>query len=149
MKNALQWALAHNACDDGPDDAIPWLRKHPDWTMADAWRECHRGDWMIWALGRCKLTSDLDAALRRAIERIVARAVETHALHCGIDTVEAWARAWLSGEDRSEAAARAAAGAAWAAARAAWVAAWAAAAERALQADDIRAEIPEWPGGDA
>ena len=82
-------------------------------------------------------------------DAVVARAVRTHALHCGVKCVEEWAARWLSGEDRTvEAAwaavgeARAAAAAAWAAARAAWAAAeeaaaaWAAAewAEEATEA---------------
>jgi len=57
----------------------------------------------------------------------------------------AWADKWLSGEDRSEAAAGAAAGAAWAAARASWAAyaaqaaAWAARAARAAWAAEAAA----------
>ena len=44
----------------------------------------------------------LDPAIRASwLERIVTRAVETHALHCGVPAIETWARAWLSGEDRS------------------------------------------------
>ena len=35
-----------------------------------------------------------------SVERIVTRAVTNHALHCGIPVVEAWAKKWLSGEDR-------------------------------------------------
>lgn len=42
------------------------------------------------------------------LDRVVTRAVKTHALHCGVLAVESWAAKWLSGEDRSEAAARAA-----------------------------------------
>jgi hypothetical protein len=34
------------------------------------------------------------------LEIILPRAVKSHALHCGIDTVEQWATKWLSGEDR-------------------------------------------------
>uniref|UniRef100_A0A6H1ZG40 Uncharacterized protein n=1 Tax=viral metagenome TaxID=1070528 RepID=A0A6H1ZG40_9ZZZZ len=40
------------------------------------------------------------------------RAVERHALHCGIESVEAWAVRWLSGKDRSARAAAEAAAAA-------------------------------------
>jgi hypothetical protein len=75
---------------------------------------------------------------------------------CACPSWNAWADKWLSGEDRSEAAARAAraaraaqaaawaaeaaAGAAWAAARAAWAAARAARAARAAQAAAWAAE---------
>ena len=77
----------------------------------------------------------------RVVERIVTRAVTTHALTCGVPAVETWARRWLSGDDRTQAAAWAAcaacaawaAGAAWAA-RAAWAAGAAEAAEAAWSA---------------
>jgi hypothetical protein len=69
-----------------------------------------------------------------AVEAIVRRAVEAHALHCGIAEVEAWAARWLSGEDRSEAAAWAArAVLAAGAAAEAWVEAWTGAAARAAE----------------
>jgi len=76
-----------------------------------------------------------------ATARIVTRAVTSHALHCGNTAVEEWARGWLDGTNRSQAAYAAnaayaayadaaadAADAAWAAARAA---AWAADAAHA------------------
>lgn len=50
------------------------------------------------------------------LDRVVARAVSRHALHCGIKAVEVWAAQWLSGERRDEEAAWAAAaeaGATW------------------------------------
>ena len=108
--------------------------------------------------------------LRRVLDRIVARAIRRgqRALR-GVRAEWAtkwrrWARAWISGEDRSEAAAgdatraaryaawdatRAARYAAWDAAWAAWDAAWAAryaawdaaGDERRLQLRDIRREI--------
>ena len=71
------------------------------------------------------------------LECIVTRAIRNHALNCGILTVEAWARNWLNGSDRSRAeAARAAAEteASWAAREAAAAAAWAAAREAAAAA---------------
>ena len=73
----------------------------------------------------------------RVVERIVTRAVTTHALTCGVPAVETWARRWLSGDDRTQAAACAAwaAGAAWAGGAAgAAGAAWAAGAKRAARA---------------
>jgi len=79
------------------------------------------------------------------------RAVTDHARACGVPAVEAWARAWLSGADRTAAAAREAAreaaeAGAWAA-RAAEAGAWAALAaaaeaeerERERQVADLRA----------
>ena len=113
---------------------------------------------IVWAA--CRV---LDPAIRASwLERIVTRAVETHALHCGVPAVETWARAWLSGEDRSAEAAAAAmeavdAAAARVAARVAAMAAAAsvsaamaaaaaadeaaAAAERAQQVDDLIAVL--------
>jgi hypothetical protein len=35
------------------------------------------------------------------LEIIVTRAVTNHALHCGIDEIEKWAKDWLSGVDRT------------------------------------------------
>jgi len=82
---------------------------------------------------------------QRWIERVVYRAVETHALRCGVPSVEEWALRWLSGEDRSEAsAARATAWAARAAAWAARAAAWAGEAnERERQVVDLLAAVEE------
>jgi hypothetical protein len=62
-----------------------------------------------------------------AVEAIVRRAVESHAVGCGIPEVEKWARRWLSGEDRTTEAAWAAQEVSWASARAAENAARAAA----------------------
>ena len=71
-----------------------------------------------------------------AIERIVERAVRTHALGSCID---AWARAWLDGTDRTEQAAAAA----WAAAAAARAvrAAWAASDAAAAAAAEVAAVV--------
>jgi len=80
------------------------------------------------------LPAVLPAAVQDAwLERIVSRAVTTHALRCGIPAVEVWAQSWLDGTDRTGAAARAAARAA------AWAAAWAARAARAAAWEAARA----------
>ena len=78
-----------------------------------------------------------------AINAIVTRAVRNHALPCG--ATKAWAERWLSGDDRTAAAAyaareaaRAAKAAAVAAAKAAVAAAWAA------WADDAAAAAAPW-----
>jgi hypothetical protein len=74
----------------------------------------------------------------RAITAIVMRAVRRYALTSSVEAVKTWAAKWISGEDRSTAAAARAAGwvaeaeaaaraAAWAAAEAEEAAAWAAA----------------------
>jgi len=99
-------------------------------------------DDIVWAACRA-----LDASTRTAwLERVVTRAVTTHALHCGVPAIESWARRWLGGEDRTAESARAAARAARAA-TAAWAApaAWAAdaaawAAVAATRAADAAAD---------
>jgi len=68
------------------------------------------------------------------LDRVVDRAVRTHALGCGIPAVETWAARWLSGENRSHIAAAAmrsrSAAATWT--EATWIAAaWAVAAAEA------------------
>ena len=70
----------------------------------------------------------------RVVERIVTRAVTTHALTCGVPAVETWARRWLSGDDRTQAAACAAGAAEAAGAARAAGAAWAAEAAEAARA---------------
>jgi len=88
-----------------------------------------------------------EAQRSELLDRIVIRAVTNHALHCGVPEVEAWAQKWLSGEDRTAAAAYAAAAAdaAAAAADAAYAAAAAdaAAAERSQQVADLREVLEE------
>jgi hypothetical protein len=47
--NAMEWTKGKDVCYW----AIQWLKIFPfDITMASAWDVCHRGDWMVWALGR-------------------------------------------------------------------------------------------------
>ena len=143
---AVDYGKKHNSCTD----AMEWRESlGPTATQADAYLACDRGDWLIWQLD--KLTPEqyakIKPALNRAIEKIVARAIRR-----GVKSLRGvraewatdyrrWARRWLSGEDRTWAAAREAAAAAgeaaWEAAReaaeaageAAWEAAWAVARE--------------------
>ncbi len=61
---------------------------------------------IVW-VGCCALALD-DKQRETWLELIITRAVTSHALHCGIPNVEAWARNWLSGKDRTADAARAA-----------------------------------------
>jgi hypothetical protein len=61
---------------------------------------------IVWVF--CRSTM-LDADIRNQwLEVIITRAVTNYALHCGIDTVEKWAKNWLNGDDRTVVAARAA-----------------------------------------
>ena len=166
-----EWIVETRLDGDRPcQEAVEWLQGYT--TMADAWRACRRGDWMIWAL-----RAEGIEVPPAAIERIVARAIRRGQRSLrGVRAApwatawRRWARRWLSGEDRSRAAAwaaadaaeaadaaleaadaalaaadAAAAAAAWAAERAARAAAAVDAAERRLQARDLRRALPEWP----
>ena len=114
--NAYEWGQKHNSCPE----ALEWRRSLGDATQKTAWRQCRRGDWLIWQLEHGLTAEEFDdirPALQRAVSVIVTRAVKGHALHCQIPDVEEWAVKWLNGEDRTEASAastQAAAGAAWA-----------------------------------
>lgn len=138
-ESAYEWGVRHGSCQEALDAR---QALGPQATQADWWRVCPRGDWLIWQLQR--LPAETQRAVHRqmmhATEVIVTSAIVAHALDCGVPVVEEWAAKWLSGEDRSAWEAAAAA-AAWAA-----EAAWEAEAELQRQADDIRAEIPDWPG---
>jgi len=46
---AIDFGREHDSCRE----AMEWRRSlGPDATQADAWRQCYRGDWMIWQLER-------------------------------------------------------------------------------------------------
>jgi hypothetical protein len=150
-------------------EAIEWAG---DRTPEQAWRECPRGDWLLWAAERVGVD-------RRLLVLAACDCAETALVHVpdgeerprmAIETARAWARGEATIEEVRAAAgaaagatwgvggaARAAAGAAWgvgdaarAAAWAAWAAAgaaWAAAAW-ARGADLVRARVP-WAVVDA
>ena len=114
--------LPSNACEP----AVIWARTQP--TLDDAWRDCQRGDWMLWLLVGC-------SADRRLLVRAAALCAEPAAALADeyteavclsvIQTCVAWSEGDATDEDL-----RVAAEAAWAAAReaaAAWEAAEAAA----------------------
>ncbi len=103
------------------------LLRHPDIPTADR----------IWvALRPSALPTDIKQAW---LDTIIARVITEHALSCSIPLVVEWAKDWLSGKNRSRAAALAArAEAARAAEEAAWAAARGArAAARAALAADV------------
>ena len=128
------WCREHGACYS--DAKLAELLPQPI-TLVEALR---RED--VPAVDRCWVffAAATTEQQKAVTDRIVTRAVETHALRCGIPAVEAWARKWLDGSDLSyqAAAAAAAAAAGWAAA-VAWEevraeAAWASAARAAARA---------------
>ena len=145
---ATDFGRKHNSCRE----AMEWRESlAPDATQADAWRQCRRGDWMIWQLERIGHPVPQDAT-----ERIVARAIRRGQRSLrGVRAPWAtewrrWARRWLSGEDRSRAAAgdaalEAAAESGAAAESAMAAARTAAKTELRLQARDLRLVLPEWP----
>ena len=52
-------ALPSNVCHE----ALTWARNQPSATVA--WRNCKRGDWMLWLLG--KLSGDPDSDSRKKL----------------------------------------------------------------------------------
>ena len=66
-KTALQWAEYHGACPE----AIAWLKRQGTVTMSEAYRRCHRVDWMFWALFQSKVMrqpSGREIELDKALE---------------------------------------------------------------------------------
>jgi hypothetical protein len=107
MLTAIEFGERFKSCEP----AMQWRRSLPPGTMqAEAYQLCDRGDWLLWQLTRPGVVQ-LQPEIDRIVERIVARAIRRaqQALY-GIRANWAtkwrrWARCWLSGEDRSEAAA--------------------------------------------
>ena len=131
--------LALGPCKEYTRERITELLAGPnEWPVADVLRlETVPLEDRMWLVSRA-----LDAQqLARWLELVITRAVTTHALHCGIPTVETWAREWLDGTNRSAAGAWRAETVARTAARAAravgTTARAAAAAARAARAADI------------
>lgn len=152
------------ACDRRPGERYGdarlrrLLHGRPGWTPLEVslLRSVPPED-RVWVLLRPEVLGAETCA--RLAHRWADRAVRQYARRCGVPAVEAWARCWLSGADRSAVAARTAGWTAgWAAARtagwAAETASWAAeaaagnaaeaaawAAERRRQLADIRREL--------
>jgi len=155
MKRHWSDRLPKNACAD----AVRWAKTQP--TAAEAWKNCTRGDWMLWILGR--LSDRPGSTARRKLALCCCDCAETvrHLWPTG-DTRPAEAlrvtRAWATRTpgvtiDDVRAAAEAAGAAAWSAGAAAWsagAAAWSAgAAARAASlrssADIVRRYYPRPP----
>jgi len=129
-------------------DAVEWLKTQPD--LKTAWNNCERGDWMWWALmhsdtelpqSTCvEFANDCAGRAKKYAANAAAWAAD--AAYAAADAADAAYAAWAAANAAANAAA-------WAAANAAaWAAAWAAAdaaayaAERKLQAEWIRKNIP-------
>ncbi len=145
---AYEWGLKNNSCSE----AMEWRKGlGPRATQRDAWKRCHRSEWMIWQLGRLpiEIQIELKPPLTRVFNKIVARSVRKHARHCPAESVRAWAKGWLSWADRTEKSAiaardtsRAAASAAAYAAASAAAAAYAAASAARFAAGATTWYIP-------
>ena len=125
-------------------DAVEWLKTQPD--LKTAWNNCERGDWMWWALmhGGIELSQSTcvdfanDCAGRAKKYAANAAAWAADAAYAAAYASHA---AWAAARAAANAAADASDASAWAAAYAAADAA-AYAAERKLQVEWIRKNIP-------
>jgi hypothetical protein len=87
-------------------DAVDWSRKQPD--PATAWRECKRGDWMLWLLGKLEHSEPWSDERKRLVRCAVECAAEAEPYE---GDGEAWrataecrrvALAWTRGEATRE-----------------------------------------------
>jgi len=114
MTAAIEFGEKHKSCTGAMGLRVAL---GPSATQADWWKVCPRGDWLIWQLERVGLLKTMNPPLHSAMERTITRAIRRgqKALrgNCEPWTTgwRRWARLWLSGEDRSRAAAAAAASA--------------------------------------
>jgi len=126
-------------------DAKKWARRKP--SAAAAWRDCKRGDWMLWIIGR--LSGKPGSRRRKRLVLCLCDCADlTRPYWCDGTPAETLrvARAWARGKKVTLAQVRAAAGAAWVAAgAAAWAAtrAGAAAAEAAATAAEVAVDAAE------
>jgi hypothetical protein len=150
--SALRWGRLHGSCQE----AIEWRRSlGKNATQADAWRKCHRGDWLFWQLSKLPRDERVEAKLiaQQALARIVARAIRRARKYLrGVREPlatqwQTWAQQWSSGEDRTGKTAWAIETAMTAPRRAARVSGWASGwAEAAAWAAEAAAKAAEWDG---
>jgi len=145
-------AIVEHALDCGVEAVEKWAARWLSGEDRSAWaaRAAAAAAAAVEAARAAAWAARAAAEAAEAAEAAWAARAAARAARAAAAAVEAaWAAAWAA------AAAAEATEAAWAARAAAVEAAWAAAveaawaAERQHQADDIRAEIPEWPGGGA
>jgi hypothetical protein len=152
MATATKKTLADRIAHLHPcSDAAKWLAEQK--TPAPAWKDCQRGDWMMWILGKLSGEPGSDARKKLVLcacecARLALPHVKAGELRPlkAIETAEAWARGEASLDDVREArkaayaAAAYAAYAAYAADAAAYAADAAAAAAYAAYAADAYAD---------
>ena len=146
MKNWTKPLRGMRACTD----ALEWCEGYK--SLAEAWDECKRGDWMLWLLG--KLSGESESPERKKVVLAACQCARLALPHVkagelrplkAIETAEAWARGEdnITLKDVRKAAAYAADSVAYAASAAYYAAAYAAdaaaAAASAASADDASA----------
>ena len=139
---------------DACEDAVEWAGTQP--SLAQAWRRCKRGDWMLWLAGRRRVPRERLVWIACQCARLSLKYVPLgeDRPRIAIETAEAWTRgeAGLNQVlDAASASYAAYADAAYAAAYAASAAAYAdaaaadAAADAAYYADDADAARAQNP----
>jgi hypothetical protein len=90
-----------NACSD----AIKWASTQPD--LDTAWRECKRGDWMLWLIGKTNPSAPWSDE-RKPIVACCVEIAATTLKYCDDDTIMAaiWcidaAERWTRGEAKQD-----------------------------------------------
>ena len=126
-------SLPENACGE----AVRWASKQK--SRATAWRDCERGDWMLWLIGQTNASNPYSEE-RKPLVRVACECARLawkympQASRDALEVVEAWTRGEASAEDCRKARAAADAAAYAAAAYAADAAAYAYAAAAAYAA---------------
>ena len=127
-------SLPENACGE----AVRWASKQK--SRATAWRDCERGDWMLWLIGQTNASNPYSEE-RKPLVRVACECARLawkympQASRDALEVVEAWTRGEASAEDCRKARADAAVAAAYADAAYADAAAAAAYAAAAYAAD--------------
>ena len=83
-------------------EAMDYLKTQPDGETA--WRECQRGDWMLWLAGKCAGPPESEgrkalvlaacACARLALPHFAQRYPHDGRVLACIETAERWARGW-------------------------------------------------------
>jgi len=139
MKATVKWCRKHGACEE----AVRWIAQYD--TLEEAWENCDRADWMLWALKAidykndkqlrlyaCKCARDVWDKMTDERSRNAVRVAERYARGKATDEElsaacsAAYSAAWSEAYDaaRSDAYSVAKSAAKSAARSAAWSAAW-------------------------
>jgi hypothetical protein len=83
MTTFKQWLEYNGACDE----AIDWVK---DQTAEQAWQNCERGDWMVYALAKARYPKTELVRLCVEIARTVQYLVSDPRVSKCLDVTEAW-----------------------------------------------------------